>query len=223
MSKIGDLTTGAGVQTSLDKNKLHQYILVGDIETSLPITQFVASVSGVTKIRVVGQAIVQAFSNLVGSALLGANVKVGQALPIANGGAGNTACNYSLTNAGATTPEIFGNSIDMIDTSGRNNGLVSADMVVIQDGDSQSFTDFDYLIVDATNLQDDVTNYDFYSGWNESALSIAELEEIATLELSYTDADGRLSGCIIVPGQSVERATLFASGGTVPVCVVNLP
>lgn len=219
-SIIGTLVTGAGVLTSFDKDKLHQFIQIGTIDTDLPITTFLVTISGQTYINIVGQSFVQGFAKLVTAGLLGADVKKGMLLPVSSGGAGNVACNYSMKNAGATTPSIFGKSIQGYDPS---LGHVTANMVAIQDGDSRGFEGYDYLLVDPTNLQDDVSSFIFQSGWSEAALNLSELPAITSLSEAVLDADGKLAGLVLIDAEIVAACQLFASGGKVDVLVINLP
>lgn len=216
-SKIGALVTGAGNETSLDKNKLHQFIQIGTIDTDLPITSFAVNIAGETTINIKGQSFVQAFAKLVTAGLLGADVKKSMLLPVSNGSKGNTAVEYTFKNAGVTTPDIYGYGI-----MGAGDVLpVGAGMVTIDDLSSDDFQDFDYLLVDTTNL--DKTSLVFRSGWDEANMTVSELAGLSCLSEDVLDADGKLAGLTVIDGELVASAELFADGGDVSVCVVSLP
>lgn len=222
MSQIGTLVTGAAVQTLLVLNNLHQFIQIGTIDTDLPIEGLTVSISGRTPIDIQDQSLIQAFAKYSNAGLLGADVKKAMVIPIADGGKGNISTRITLTNAGATTPDIFGWSRK---PSGGN--LVAATVQTVNENANYLFENFQALMFDATNfLSATITFRDPVTGreWVEGNITADELAALfATRDETTTDADGLLAGITVVDGQrsNVKDIRIFSTGGQLDVLVVT--
>jgi len=228
MGQISTLLTGAGVVTTINQNWVPQYVLVGDIETDLPLTQLAYSISGNEKLNIVGQPLIQVFSKFGKQALLGTEIKVMQLLEIADGYYGNIQFQMRLTNVGVTTPSIFGFS----EQAGAGR-CVSATNVTILASTNASFQGFIALAFDPANVNTvDLSFVDRDTGieYNEAGLTADEVQAIFGIK-NTTDLGGELAAITVLDnrmlaqtlGKYITRARIFnGAGGATSVMVSGL-
>lgn len=212
----GPMVTGAGVVTTIDfENGFPQFLLVGTVDTDLPVTKFEVTIAGQSFQNITGQSLIQAFSKYMMESLLGADVKVGQTLMLSNGFLGNQNGQVKLTNAGVTTPNIYYHSVT------RGNEAFGSGMVPIQDLGSKRFTGFLALFFDPTNF--DYANVTFKFGnvtWTDKFTAV-ELAALFARD-NNADADGKLAGITVIDNRSgaIVGVELYANGGALNVLQV---
>lgn len=208
--QIGTMTTGAGVVTTIKlDNGIPQVILVGTTDTDLPLQAISLSISGASYIDVTTQALIQAMSKYMNESLLGADVKVAQALLLANGFIAGKNGVLKLTNAGVTTPAVYAASYS------RGNEPVSAGQAVVNDNSYQMFSGFEAIIFDPTNLsRADIV----FADGHKDSFSAPELAALFARS-NQADADGYLAGMCVIDNQygNIAEASVFASGGDITV------
>lgn len=224
MSQIGTLVTGAGVVTTLNLQFVPQFILVGTLDTDLPLSAVSWNVAGDELVNIATATHVVAFSKLAQNGLLGADVKVSQVLQVADGYYGNQQFQVRFTNAGATTPAIYGFS----QRKGAGE-LVRASQNVILDGANQRYSGFVALQFLPTNVtRADIEFFDIES--NEvfsDSLTPAELADLFAMD-NITDANGLTATLVTVSNYNAEftgivikSITIYASGANVTVNVIG--
>jgi len=225
MSQIGTLVTGAGIVTTLPLQFVPEFILVGTLDTDLPLTAISWNVAGDEKVNITGAAALVAYSKLKLAGLLGADVKLSQVLRVADGYIGNQQFQVRLTNAGVTTPAIYGYS-----TQKSGGRILKATQNVILDGANQSYEEFLALQFLPTNVaRAEVVFYDSERNMEFSeSMTMCELASLFAQE-NTTDADG-LTGTyltidnamILQEGLSIKRVTLYVTGANVTVTIIGL-
>lgn len=223
MSEIVTLTGGAGKKTQKELNYVPQNILIDAIDTDVPIQGINVMVDGDPAIAITNQSRIQAFAKWLQGGLLGADVKVGMMLKIANGQvdlpAGST-CTMILENAGATTPKVYANS----EGKGDDVFMVGEDAVIAST--SKVFDDFDFLAFDPTNISYAVVTF---ADGHQQRMEIAELRALYS-KYNTSDADGELAGLVCVDNDAdddgvrdIARFELQAgSGGNTTVLKVDM-
>lgn len=228
MSLKTALVTGVGVQTVVDDDYVPEHILVGTVDTDLPLTGFSYSIDGHVKSNIIGQALLQAFSKFQMKGLLGADVKVGQLLTIADGGV-RKKFQAVFTNAGATTPNIY------LNATRNSDGLcVLASTLTIEASSSYKFEKFSGLIFPVANLDSAEITWKEKKGketkeWT-NRLTGVELDALFATQ-NVTDADGRLIAQTVIDNSNglkgvanpMSRVTLYTTaGGTMTVLVIKV-
>ena len=210
MSQIDTLVGGAGNVTTINlDNGVPQILLIGDGSTDLPISNIQLSVSGKTYISASVQALIQAYSKWLMQSLLGADVKVAQAIILANGFIPGKNCQIELTNAGATTPAIYAHSIN------KGNAPMSCGQSVVLDSGSQLFSGFEALFFDPANL--DYVDVTFDDGHKDKFTS-AELS-VLFARGNQADASGLLGTMQAIDNSrgNISQVEIYASGGNITV------
>ena len=205
--KVATLTTGDDVETIINQPFVPEYILIGTIDTDLPLTKLDITIEGENKQQISEQSLIQAISKIDMGRILGADVKVGQLIRVADGYVGGVNIQVRLTNADATTPDIY-----FFSTKSGSRAAV-AGMVTIQDLSSQLFSGFSKLFFDPANL--DYAQVDFTT--HTEKMSAAELAGMFTM-MNVTDADGKLAGILAIENiENITGVTLYANGGSISV------
>ncbi len=215
MSQISTLVTGAGVVTGiLGQDSCPAYIVIGDVDTANPIQALLVEIEGRTWINIQTQALITAFMKWMQES---ANGPVGSVLKLATGRVeGNT--NIRLTNAGATTPIIYG-------FSDAENGVpFEASAVTINPTSNQVFERFSALMI-ATPAN--VTNCEIeWTNGRKDTLSIVEVDALLNFK-NATDADGKLGTITVIDNtdQSIKavRVNTNATAGGTAVLPVKIP
>lgn len=208
---VDTLVTGAGIDTVINLPYVPEFILVGETDTDLPLTKVSISVGGSDYQNINGQSLIQADSKIDMEGLLGADVKIAQVIAVADGLIPFQTCQVRLTNAGATTPNIYAFSTSM------GSRVFSKGTTTIQDNSSDVFDGFQALIFDPTNL--DYVQVTWEDGTNQK-MTEAELKAVFAV-LNQSDANGELAGLLVLNNalnifQSVE---IYTSGGALTVLV----
>jgi hypothetical protein len=213
MSKVGTMTTGAAVETVINESYVPQLVLVGATDTALPLTKFGVSIAGEVRQGIAGQSLIQAFSKIVGKSLLGADVAISQVLPIANGFVGGQNIQVRLTNAGATTPDIF------FFSNGIGDSAVITGQQTIQPTSNQRFAGFSHLIFDDANL--DYVQIEFADGFSDKFTDVELLARFAMM--NGADANGELAGMTVLENLGdIVSATIYTTAGAGGISVVNV-
>lgn len=224
MSQISTLVTGAGVVTPVNLQFVPQKILVGTVDTDLPVTAINWSIGGKLVGNIGAQALAQSFSKFHMGGLLGADVKIGQVINIADGYIPNQQFQINFTNAGATTPAIYDASEEFY-----QGNVMYVSPSVILDGANQGFSDFVALQMDPTNVDHaDVTFLNPATGKTfTNTLSVPELEAIFASE-NNTDADGLYAAMLTIDatrayaGRNYPKSCrIYANGANVTVQVIT--
>lgn len=220
MSRIGTLTTGAGVVTTIPGQAVcDQYLLLGDVDTAAPLTGLAVEIDGQPTINIQGSTpLVSVFakfmSNLVAST-------IGLVFKIALGKIGKSTT-YRFTNAGATTPAIFAFSENLKPDEVPNGGAVYAATKGINALSSDVFSKFSALfITDPANL----TTVDIlFKDGNRTSYTAVELDALFALK-NPTEANGRLDAAVSGidnRDQSIENVTINTGATGVTVLVIKL-
>ena len=195
-------------------------ILVDTVDASLVIDSLSVTVAGEQKQEVDDQQVIQAMSSIAMAGLLGASVKQGQLIKIANGqvdiGEGQQ-CRVVLGNAGATTPTVYAFS------TAKGNRAYESNQDSINARANQKIQDVDFLLFEDTNFSKATINY--RDGHVESDLSLVEIAAMNAAVNPVADADGKVSGvnCVSFNRLDNESVVLFAgTGGALPYYYLNL-
>ena len=226
MSQIGTLTGGAGAVTTINIQHVPEFIVIGSSYNAAGIvaTAISWSIAGKEYVNVAGAALSKAFAKLKKHGDL-TNGVVDETIQVGFGYEPNQQFQLRITNAGATTPAVYGFSRRM-----GNRRLLTAAPNVINDGASQSFTGFIALMFDATNLDNaEVAFRNAKTGavYTErmqpaellSLFGLDNISEAGTLA-AITVIDN--TNLLINAGQQVQRITLYASGGSITVQSVGI-
>lgn len=215
------MTGGAGNASPIVQQNLYGVIQIGTIDTDIPLQGLSITVGGRERVNIQNAALCLAYCKWTRSGLLGADVKIANAIPVTRSGRGmgNVSLEARLTNNGVTTPAVYGHS------RGRyREGLDQiniASTTTIQASSNQLFVDFDMLAFIATNLNNIEVEFD--DGWNDRF----QPDEIAELfnQFNDSDADGKLGTCFIIDnlsmralGYGIRSVRVYTdSGGTLTV------
>lgn len=185
MGKIGTLITGAGVVTTLPgQESCDQYLLIGDVDTAMPLSGLNVEVGGDSVINIVGsQPLVSAFAKYM---MQFCGTIVGLLLKVATGVISRKTT-FRLTNNGVTVPDIFA-------FSERGNGSpVRAISSGINALSNQVFADFKCLLITpSANLG----NLDFvFSDGTPITMTSAEADALFALK-NPTEANGKLDAVV---------------------------
>lgn len=224
-SQIGTLLTGAGTVTTLNLQFVPQFILVGDTETDLPLTAMSWNIAGDELVNIGSAVMVQAYSKFGRSGLLGADVQVAQLIQVGDGYYGNQQFQLRLTNAGVTTPAIYGYSKRY-----GTGELITVSQNVILDGANQRYNGFVALQFVPTNVtRCDVEFTDLLTDtvYSES-MSPVELMSMF-VDDNTADASGLLGTLVTIDNASmfindlqINGITIYASGANVTVNVIGV-
>lgn len=179
------LTTGAGVNTVVPSvSQLESDILIGDVDTAMPLRGLKVTVDGKTTIDVQGSQPLMSVLSKFGERTVA--TVVGLVMRVATGRIKKN-CSITFTNDGVTTPSVLSNS-------NRSNGFpIEAETVGINALSNQSFSNFAGLfITPAANLGScDVI---FADGTDQRMLAV-EMDALFT-RTHDTQADGRLDAVV---------------------------
>lgn len=211
MSRIGALTTGAGIESIFNLSYVPEFILVGTTDTDLPLTRVSVSVAGEDFQNINGQSLAQADSKINMEGILGADVKVGQLYQVADGLLPGQTCQIRLTNAGATAPDIYAFS------TSKGTKVLSKGTVTVKNNDHEMFSNFQALVFDPSNL--DYAQVTWADGTNEK-MSGPELNAVFSF-LNTSDADGDLAGLLVLNNSLgiFLNVDVYADGGDIAVLV----
>lgn len=212
---IAALTTGAGVVTqAAGQSQCDEFIVIGDVDTALPISGLSIEIGGKSFINITGvQTLLTAWAKWKMKAIQGSAV-VGMVLRVATGRIlKNTT--YKFTNGGATTPPVYV-------YSDNDNGIpIEAATNQINASSNQTYTKFGML---AIQTPANVTSYDvtWRNGYN-ATLSTVEMD--AYLAMQYdSEANGQMGGVTVIDNsdQKFQSIRINVSANTV-VLTVRLP
>lgn len=184
-SVIGALVSGAGIQTTFSgQSWLDGYMLIGDIDTAMPLSGISVEVDGKAVINIAGsQQLVSAFSKYMQQ--FSATV-VGLTLKLATGRVFKNTT-YRLTNNGATTPNI------MVYSDNDKGVPVRAVSVGIN---ATSFMDFNNFSALQITPSANVNNLEFtFSDGSKSTMLAIEADALFALS-NATEANGRLDAVV---------------------------
>jgi hypothetical protein len=214
MSKIGTLTTGAGVDTQFNLDYTPSVLLIGTVDTALDIDKLAVQVDGQQTILLSGSVVNLAVAKYMMESLLGADVKIAQVVKIANGNL-DVKCQITITNGGVATPDVFQLSM----RNGNSVALCGQD--TLQATSNMIFNGFSALFLDTANLdRAQITYEDGFIG----NFSGVELDALFAMD-NQSDADGKLNGLTVIDNQfgNILSVQLFsASGGSIQVTSLTL-
>jgi len=223
MSQIGSLT--ASSSDIFNRADTPANILIGTVDTDVPLSAFSVSIRGLQTINITAQARIQAFAKWLMAGVLGADVKKGMLLKLADEAVTGQSCQIRTTNATATTPGVFEFSDGK---NGNSPKVVAAGEETIQASSVQRFdgNNFDLLAFDPSNVTD--VQFEFISA-NGSVFSqlmtAVEIDAMLVAQGVTTDADGRLAGLTAIDNTDnrIVSATFNNGGaGTTTVLKVNV-
>lgn len=215
MSKIGTLLAGAGVTTPIvGQKKCDQFLLIGDVDTANPLSGLVVEVGGVAKINIAdAQTLVTAFAKWT-QELCGATV--GMLFKLATGVI-NESTTYRLTNAGATTPDIFAYS----EAPKGANIEVATD--TLNASSSQSYQRFSALFIQTPA---NVSSIEIqFSNGHRDTFAMVEIDARFSL-YNQAEANGQLGGVSIIDNtdQSITAVRINTNAvGALTVLIAKLP
>jgi hypothetical protein len=219
MSKIGTLTTGAGVVTTINIQYVPEYLLIGSgfNAADVDVSAISWNVAGKELVNLSGKDPVNAYAKYKNEGDL-TNQLVAQIFQLGFGYLANQQFQIRITNNGAGTPDIFAFS--------RRRGagrVLTASQQVILDGANQRFDNFLALHFDPTNVtRADVNFVDPKT--KQTFSETLEPDEIdALFGLDNISEDGKLSSLAIMDnvnlltkrGVYISSVNLFASGANV--------
>jgi len=189
---IGLLLTGATVVTTFAaRDHCDQYIMLGDVDTTMPLAGIQVEVGGKSRINLTGsQPLVNAFAKFM-MQLAGAGV-LGMTLRIATGRIDQTTT-YKLTNNGATTPNVYAWS-EARKTGGQTPAVLDLATVGIQPASYEDFRDFSVLFITSSANVGSI-DIDYADGHTESGLTVLECDAMLAMDIQ-TEANGRLDAVV---------------------------
>ena len=223
MSQIGTLT--ASSSDIFNRPDTPANILIGSVDLDVPLSALSVSIRGIQTINITAQARIQCFAKWIMGATLGADVKVGMLLRLAEDAVTGQACQIRTTNAGATTPNVFEFS------DGKNSSapiVYAAGEETIQASSPQRFegSQFSMMAFDATNVTDCQLEFIGTNGEIFSQLMTAvELDAYRVLQGFPSDADGKLAGLTVIDNMDSNILSVTinnGSGGTTTLMTVNV-
>lgn len=187
MAQIGTLVTGAGITTTIGPNADgEQFIVLGDVDTAMPLSGISVDVGGENTINIVGsQPLVSAFAKYMSQFTA---TLVGLVLKIATGKLMKKTT-YRFTNNGVTTPAIFGFS-EGSNGPGKPLRALSQGINALS---NQVFTKFTALLITpSANLG----NLDFvYRDGTSVTMTALEADALFAMK-NPTEANGRLDAVV---------------------------
>lgn len=183
-------------------------LLLGTVDRDNPVSSIVVEVDGKTVQNVQSKSAIQVQSKIGMKGILGADVKVGQVLKIADGRIDHPGkdCVITLTNSTASPVEVRSFS------EGYGGNWVQFNQGTITSREKKTFFGIEYMTFDDTNFdQADIT---FIDGHSESKVSLEELGVMLVMTQA-TDTDGELAGFNVVNliGSNIQEITLYAGSG----------
>lgn len=186
MGQIATLVTGAGVNTPVTgQSQLENNIVIGDIDTAMPLQGLKVVVGGKTTIDIQGSVpLVSVFSKFmqrVSGAVVGLVIKIASGRLVAPGSS------VIFTNSGVTTPNIFA-------YSDKSNGVaIEAVTQGINALSNQTFRNFAGLfITPAAN----VASFDvIFADGTQQSMTAIEADALFASK-NDTEADGRLNSVV---------------------------
>lgn len=217
-SSFGSLT--ASGDTIINLPFVPQYLLIGTVDTPLTITKLSVSIEGNEQTNISGLALIKAFSQWMMEGMLGADVKVGQIIKIADGKILGKDCQIQVTNGSATTPTYY--------AFGDRNGStgIKAGMSTIQASSNKLYNAFGALMFASTNIE--YAQITWNNGYTDK-LTIPEMRALFVMN-NVSDADGELSAITVIDnlnstddarGQIASVDLYNGSGGTTTVVIVR--
>lgn len=211
---VAALTTGAGVNTTVGPQaQLEGNILIGDIDTAMPLQGLKVVVDGSTKIDVQGsQPLVSTlakFAQLIAGAVVGLILKVATGRVYKNS-------TITLTNGGATTPAVYAwsDSQNGVPLEAQTDGILALQ--------NKTYSDFSGLFVTpAANVGS--FDVDFADGTSQN-MSVVEADAMFS-QSSQTEANGRLDAVVTGfdnRGRNISQVKVNATTA-VTVMIVRLP
>lgn len=187
MSKIGTLITGAAVVTPITGLAyVDPYIVLGDVDTTMPLTGLQVEIGGETTINIVGSTpLVSAFSKFLSQTV---GTVVGLVLKIATGRI-YLPSSLRFTNGGATVPDIlnFG--------EGANGKPIRAISQGINALSNQVFDKFSALMITPSA---NAGNIDIqYKDGTSVTMTALEVDALFAMK-NQTEANGKLDAVVTV-------------------------
>ncbi len=208
MANIGNLTANTTTKFSLPY--VPEFIDIGTVDLDLVVDSISVSVQGENPQNIEDQTIIQAMSKYGMTGLLGADVKVGQRIKIANGQVDlpqGQQFQITLGNAGATTPTVYAQS------TGVGNRVFEKQQSSVNQSASTIIAGVNVLYFENTNFSKATIYYQ--DGHVESDVSLDEIafNNAMSPSMRATDADGKLAGVNVIdlPALGIASVQLFAS------------
>jgi hypothetical protein len=184
---INAITTGAGVNTPLaNQSQLENNILIGDVDTAMPLQGLKVSVGGKTTIDIQGSIpLVSVFAKFMNRVT---GTVVGLAIKIATGRLNVGGSSITFTNGGPTTPSVYGWS----DTS-TNAQPIEAQTVGINALSNQTFEGFAGLFITPVA---NVGSFDVvFADGTPQNMTVVEADAMFS-QMNDTEANGRLDALV---------------------------
>lgn len=190
MPSIGTMTTGAGVVTSLTQQFLPQYLQIGNADDAVILQDLNVSTRGGTFVELTDQDRIQVLAKL-DMQLIAGGASIPNKIRLSNGEILERT-QFSLENAGVTTPEIYGNS------TGRSPDRTVREVVEnnLLANQQETFEDFEFLYM----LPANVTRCEiiFANGYQDT-FTVPELEGLFA-EYFDTEANLLIDGHLVIAG-----------------------
>lgn len=216
MSRIGQLITGAGVETPISGlSQVGNIITIGSVDTANPLTGFQMNVNGETFININNTAFLTAFMKYMMQGIDGADNFVGSALKVATGKlVGNI--DFVFRNGGATTPIIYA-------ASDQGNGIpLQASQETITQDSTSPFDKFTalFLTTPANVQRVDLT----FADGNKDSFTIQDLDSLFCID-NQADLDGKLGTCTVIDNRkgNIKLAEVYTQTGPLTVGILKLP
>lgn len=212
MAIIGSLA--ASTTTTITQSFVPELVVIATVDQANPISNLTVTIGGTVYQSLSAQARITAAMKYLVQGLLGADVKIGSILKIADGFLPTETLQLTATNADASVYTVYGFS------TGRGSKKVMAGETTIQASSYETFEQFTSLLLDATNLNR--VDIMFEDGHTDP-FSAAELQALFVMR-NTSDADGDLGSLICIDNRfgNILQAKIFTtSGGSMTVAVLN--
>jgi hypothetical protein len=184
---LNAITGGVGSNTPLsNQSQLENNILIGDVDTAMPLQGLKVSVGGKTTIDIQGSvplvSVFAKFMNRIAGTVIGLAIKIG------TGRLNVSGSSITFTNGGATTPSVYGWS-----DNSSNAVAIEAQTVGINALSNQTFDDFAGLFI--TPLAN-VGSFDVtFADGTPQNMTVVEADAIFS-QMNDTEANGRLDALV---------------------------
>lgn len=212
MPVIGTLASAA--QKTFNLDYCPQYLLIESVAENTDPTFLNVQVRGLPIINITALARIVAFQNLAMHTLNAASSEVGNRILVALGRLPE-ACNITITNGQATTPNVYAFS-----TNKSAREFVTAGETTLNANDNRTFKDFSYLAVLPANIEYMICK--FKDGYSET-MQTESLDALYS-QLYDADANGQLNGHTVVCAEEYGIEEVYiqtTSGGSATVLTVG--
>ena len=209
MAQIGQLTGGAGVVTTISgQSQAEELILIGDVDTANPLQGLSVEIDGTTFINIQSAALITAYMKWMMEI---AGAVVGLLIKVATGKIIGKNTTYRFTNAGATTPNVYGYSVE-----GNGVPIVASTMSI----NANSYADYEKFSALFLETPANVDNCEIiFKDGTKSTMTTVEVASYFALR-NQSEANGLLGSVVVIDNTDQSIQTVRVNTNAVGACTV---